>query len=75
MTAARAPRPGGAGARPARSGRSPWSLPVAAVLVLAGVFATGAGLGRTAGGPLEWAAVGGGQPSPGCPPPPRSPGR
>ncbi|MCW3814946.1 class F sortase [Micromonospora sp. DR5-3] len=33
---------------PARR-RSPWSTPLAVVLVLVGVFATGAGLGRTAG--------------------------
>ncbi len=30
-------------------GRRPWSAPLAVVLVLVGVFATGAGLGRTAG--------------------------
>ncbi|WP_373293166.1 class F sortase [Micromonospora sonchi] len=30
---------------------------MAVVLVLAGVFATGAGLGRTVGDPLEWAAA------------------
>ncbi|MEU5938135.1 class F sortase [Micromonospora sp. NPDC047548] len=35
--------------------RSPWSVPVAVALVLLGVFATGAGLGRTVG-PLDWAA-------------------
>ncbi|MEW2385936.1 class F sortase [Micromonospora sp. NPDC047707] len=40
---------------PARSsGRNPWSIPLAVVLVLVGVFATGAGLGRTVG-PLDWA--------------------
>ncbi|MDG4798671.1 class F sortase [Micromonospora sp. WMMD1082] len=50
-----------------RAGRSPWSLPLAVVLVLAGVFATGAGLGRTVGGPLEWAAVGGERSSAGAP--------
>ncbi|MCI4065293.1 class F sortase [Micromonospora sp. R77] len=38
--------PGGADPRP---GRSPWSAPLAVVLVLLGVFATGAGLGRTVG--------------------------
>ncbi|WP_280841703.1 class F sortase [Micromonospora sp. A200] len=37
------------------SARSPWSVPLAAGLVLLGVFATGAGLGRTVG-PLDWAA-------------------
>ena len=36
-------------------GRSPWAVPVAVVLVLAGVFATGAGLGRSVG-PFDWAA-------------------
>ncbi|SCF27849.1 Sortase family protein [Micromonospora viridifaciens] len=41
-TAARAP------------GRRSWSAPLAVVLVLVGVFATGAGLGRTAG-PFDWA--------------------
>ncbi|WP_396888530.1 class F sortase [Micromonospora craniellae] len=46
-----------------RSGRRPWSMPLAVVLVLAGVFATGAGLGRTAGSPLSWAATGGEQTS------------
>ncbi|MFE9691759.1 class F sortase [Micromonospora sp. NPDC005806] len=34
--------------------RSPWSAPLAVVLVLLGVFATGAGLGRTVG-PFDWA--------------------
>ncbi|BCJ57407.1 class F sortase [Micromonospora endophytica] len=33
-------------------------MPLAVVLVIAGVFATGAGLGRTVGGPLDWAAAG-----------------
>ncbi|GIJ40117.1 class F sortase [Micromonospora andamanensis] len=55
----RAPRNAGASGRPPRSGRSPWSLPLAVVLVLAGVFATGAGLGHTVGGPLDWATTGG----------------
>ncbi|KXK60378.1 peptidase C60 [Micromonospora rosaria] len=32
-----------------RDGRSPWSGPLAVLLVLVGVFATGAGLGRTVG--------------------------
>ncbi|MGC4856567.1 class F sortase [Micromonospora sp. DT4] len=41
------------------SGRSPWSVPLAVVLVLVGVFATGAGLGRSVG-PLDWAPAGGG---------------
>ncbi|WP_196255698.1 class F sortase [Micromonospora sp. WMMD558] len=41
----------------ARTGRrSPWSVPLAVVLVLVGVFATGAGLGRTVG-PLDWATT------------------
>ncbi|MEU3453693.1 class F sortase [Micromonospora sp. NPDC006766] len=41
-------------ARAARArGRPSWSIPLAVVLVLIGVFATGAGLGRTAG-PLDW---------------------
>ncbi|WP_350938622.1 class F sortase [Micromonospora sp. CCTCC AA 2012012] len=35
--------------RDRRQGRSPWSAPLAVVLVLLGVFATGAGLGRTVG--------------------------
>ncbi|MGW5670470.1 class F sortase, partial [Micromonospora sp. NPDC003776] len=35
-------------------GRSPWSAPLAVLLVLVGVFATGAGLGRTVG-PFDWA--------------------
>ncbi|WP_433392492.1 class F sortase [Micromonospora sp. KLBMP9576] len=39
-------------ARPAGPGRRPWSVPVAVIMVLVGVFATGAGLGRT-GGPFE----------------------
>ncbi|MET7807928.1 class F sortase [Micromonospora chersina] len=42
-------------ARAARArARSPWSTPLAVLLVLVGVFATGAGLGRTAG-PFDWA--------------------
>ncbi|MFJ6197772.1 class F sortase [Micromonospora sp. NPDC092111] len=36
--------------------RGPWSTPLAVALVLLGVFATGAGLGRTVG-PLDWAAA------------------
>ncbi|MEH0841635.1 class F sortase [Micromonospora sp. CPCC 205711] len=36
-------------------GRRPWSVPLAVVLVLVGVFATGAGLGSTVG-PFDWAA-------------------
>ncbi|WP_406108299.1 class F sortase [Micromonospora globbae] len=47
-------RPSSAG-RP--RGRSPWTVPLAIVFVLAGVFATGAGLGRTV--PLEWASSSG----------------
>ena len=42
--------------RDRRQGRSPWSAPLAVVLVLLGVFATGAGLGRTVG-PFDWAAT------------------
>jgi LPXTG-site transpeptidase (sortase) family protein len=38
----------------ATRGRSPWSAPLAVLLVLVGVFATGAGLGRTVG-PFDWA--------------------
>ncbi|MGR6318456.1 class F sortase [Micromonospora soli] len=50
MAAHPAPQP----SRRARAqGRSPWSAPLAVVLVLVGVFATGAGLGRTVG-PLDW---------------------
>lgn len=52
MTTVRTSPPG---RRP--GGRSPWSIPVAVVLVLVGVFATGAGLGRSVG-PLDWAAAG-----------------
>ncbi|MFR9778997.1 class F sortase [Micromonospora sp. MS34] len=37
----------------AARGRSPWSTPLAVLLVLVGVFATGAGLGRTVG-PFDW---------------------
>ncbi|MFE9873052.1 class F sortase [Micromonospora sp. NPDC005686] len=44
------PAPPGRGDR----GRGSWSKPLAVVLVLAGVFATGAGLGRTAG-PFDFA--------------------
>lgn len=44
-----------------RRARSPWSTPLAVVLVLVGVFATGAGLGRTVG-PVDW-AVGAGSPT------------
>ncbi|PWR06207.1 class F sortase [Micromonospora sicca] len=53
------------GRRDPRAGRSPWSAPLAVVLVLIGVFATGAGLGRTAG-PFDWAdaAAGPGQGDP-----------
>ncbi|MET7817201.1 class F sortase [Micromonospora zamorensis] len=43
-------------------GRSPWSVPLAVVLVLAGVFATGAGLGRSVG-PFDFAPAGGDQPA------------
>ncbi|WP_436278262.1 class F sortase [Micromonospora gifhornensis] len=49
--------------RDTRSGRSPWSLPLAVVLVLLGVFATGAGLGRSVGDPLQWATAAGGDTS------------
>ncbi|MFC3501748.1 class F sortase [Micromonospora krabiensis] len=55
------PAPGRRGADRAavgrRPGRSPWTVPLAVVLVLAGVFATGAGLGHSAG-PLEWVTAG-----------------
>ncbi|MFU8851423.1 class F sortase [Micromonospora sp. SL1-18] len=51
MVAQPAPRaPAGA---PRAQRRRPWSVPLAVVLVLVGVFATGAGLGRTAG-PFDW---------------------
>ncbi|WP_410814038.1 class F sortase [Micromonospora sp. 067-2] len=43
-------------------GRSPWSVPVAVALVLAGVFATGAGLGRSVG-PFDWVGTGADRPS------------
>lgn len=36
-----------------------WTAPVAVLLVLAGVFATGAGLGQAASGPWDWLAGGG----------------
>ncbi|MEV6367404.1 class F sortase [Micromonospora musae] len=52
----------GTGARPRRPRRSPWTLPLAIVLVLAGVFATGVGLGRSAD-PLGWTAGGGDRPA------------
>lgn len=50
-----APQPASApSSRPAPArGRSPWAAPLAVILVLVGVFATGAGLGRTAG-PFDW---------------------
>ncbi|MEV1328727.1 class F sortase [Micromonospora costi] len=38
--------------------RSPWTVPLAVLCVLGGVFATGAGLGRSVG-PLDWVASGG----------------
>ncbi|MFG2080314.1 class F sortase [Micromonospora tulbaghiae] len=41
-------------AAPGRGDRGSWSKPLAVVLVLVGVFATGAGLGRTAG-PFDFA--------------------
>uniref|UniRef100_UPI00157D2C87 class F sortase n=1 Tax=Micromonospora maritima TaxID=986711 RepID=UPI00157D2C87 len=52
-------------------GRGPWSKPLAVVLVLVGVFATGAGLGRTAG-PFDWtdASAGSSQPAPASAPAP-----
>lgn len=53
MTTSRAARPAGR-----RAGRSRWALPLAVLLVLVGVFATGAGLGRTTG-PLDWASTAG----------------
>ncbi|MFI1196726.1 class F sortase [Micromonospora sp. NPDC020750] len=46
--------------------RRPWSVPVAVVLVLVGVFATGAGLGRVSG-PLDWVAGTAGRPAAGAP--------
>ncbi len=46
MTAPRTPRPSGSTGAPGWAG-------------LAGVFATGAGLGHTVGGPLDWTATGG----------------
>ncbi|SCL73954.1 class F sortase [Micromonospora peucetia] len=59
MATTSAPQPTAAPDRGTRPpGRRPWSVPLAVVLVLAGVFATGAGLGRTAG-PFDWAAGGG----------------
>ncbi|SCL48158.1 Sortase family protein [Micromonospora citrea] len=56
MATTPAPQPAAAAARRRPPpGRRPWSVPLAVVLVLVGVFATGAGLGRTAG-PFDWAA-------------------
>ncbi|SCG62444.1 Sortase family protein [Micromonospora echinaurantiaca] len=57
-TTARSAQPG----RRRPGGRSPWSIPLAVVLVLVGVFATGAGLGRSVG-PLDWVAAGGDRPA------------
>ncbi|MER7460798.1 class F sortase [Micromonospora sp. NPDC126480] len=57
MTPSRASQPAARAAR-RPAGRSPWSIPLAVVLVLVGVFATGAGLGRTVG-PLDWATTAG----------------
>ncbi|MFG3689921.1 class F sortase [Micromonospora sp. NPDC047740] len=51
MTAHPAPQPAARSAT--GTGRRPWSTPLAVVLVLVGVFATGAGLGRTAA-PFDW---------------------
>ncbi|WP_432907948.1 class F sortase [Micromonospora matsumotoense] len=48
-----APSPAGVAPPGAGSTRGPWSVPLAVLLVLLGVFATGAGLGRTVG-PLDW---------------------
>lgn len=48
----RAPGPAASPGGPPASTRNPWSVPVAVLLVLLGVFATGAGLGRTVG-PLD----------------------
>ncbi|SCL32836.1 Sortase family protein [Micromonospora nigra] len=58
MDTSRTPAPGVAARRRREGGRSPWSVPLAVLLVLVGVFATGAGLGRSVG-PLDWAASGG----------------
>ncbi|SCL24221.1 LPXTG-site transpeptidase (sortase) family protein [Micromonospora rhizosphaerae] len=56
MASHSAPQPAARVARrDRRPGRRPWSAPLAVVLVLVGVFATGAGLGRTVG-PFDWAA-------------------
>ncbi|NES15425.1 MULTISPECIES: class F sortase [Micromonospora] len=53
--------------------RSPWSAPLAVLLVLVGVFATGAGLGRTVG-PFDWAdASTGATPRAAAPAPARAP--
>ncbi|RIV39619.1 class F sortase [Micromonospora radicis] len=59
-----APGSAGRARQPDSSGRRPWSLPLAVVLVLLGVFATGAGLGRSVGDPLEWATAAGGEGQP-----------
>ncbi|PZF90431.1 class F sortase [Micromonospora deserti] len=59
MVAPPASKPAPAAARrPGASGRGPWTVPLAVVLVLVGVFATGAGLGRTVG-PFDWAVTAG----------------
>ncbi|WP_413775603.1 class F sortase [Micromonospora sp. RTGN7] len=65
MASARVNRSAGTSARAVPSagpGRRRWSVPVAVVMVLVGIFATGAGLGRTAG-PFEWAADAAGRPA------------
>ena len=54
-------------------GRSPWSKPLAVMLVLVGVFAVGAGLGRTAG-PFDWAEASAGS-SAAAPAPATTPAR
>jgi hypothetical protein len=43
---------------PGRTGGRPWSGPLAVILVLVGVFATGAGLGRSANSPFGWLSAG-----------------
>ncbi len=47
------PHPASPPSTRAARGRGPWSVPLAVLLVLVGVFATGAGLGRTVG-PFDW---------------------
>ncbi|MGK5739593.1 class F sortase [Micromonospora sp. URMC 103] len=57
MVDTRSPRPAATAARRSASGRSPWTVPLAVLCVLGGVFVTGMGLGRSVG-PLDWVTSG-----------------